>query len=174
MSGTANRARWMAHLEQWIAEGIALVQIRERDLPVRNLAELTKAVLKIPNPLGTKILVNDRVDVALACGAHGVHLREGSISPVRFARPDFTITIACHRPQDSANTPGASFVLLAPIFKPLSKTDHRQVLGTKAITEFVRRSPIPVLALGGISRVNTQECIDAGAAGIAGITCFER
>ncbi|HEX4136229.1 MAG TPA: thiamine phosphate synthase [Bryobacteraceae bacterium] len=172
VSGTANRARWMAHLEHWIAEGIALVQIRERDLPIRDLAELTKAVLKIPNPLGTKILVNDRIDVALACGAHGVHLRDGSISPTRFARQGFIVTVSCHRPEGADDTHGASFVLLAPIFKPLSKTDRRLALGTRAITDFCRRSPIPVLALGGISRENARDCIDAGAAGIAGITCF--
>jgi thiamine-phosphate pyrophosphorylase len=170
---TAGRARWMDHLARWITEGVEMVQIRERDLPARDLAELTKAVLKIPNPRGTKILVNDRADVALACGAHGVHLRDGSILPARLARPGFVVTVSCHCLEDADNTHGANFVLLAPIFKPLSKTDPRPALGIKAITEFCRRSATPVLALGGVSRENIQKCIDAGAAGIAGITCFD-
>jgi thiamine-phosphate pyrophosphorylase len=149
-----------------------LVQIREHNLPVRDLAELTRKVLQIPNPHGTKILVNDRADVAIACKAHGVHLRDGSLSPENFARPGFLVTVSCHRIEDARKTAGASFVLLAPIFKPLSKTDHRPVLGTEAIAEFTRRSRTPVLALGGIDHENARACIDAGAAGIAGITCF--
>jgi thiamine-phosphate pyrophosphorylase len=162
----------MAHVAHWIADGVELLQIRERDLPVRELADLTRTVLRIPNPHGTKILVNDRADVAIACQAHGVHLRDGSVSPEKFARPGFLVTVSCHRVEDAHETAGASFVLLAPIFKPLSKTDHRPVLGTSAIHEFTQSSPTPVLALGGVNRENAQACIDAGAAGIAGITCF--
>jgi thiamine-phosphate pyrophosphorylase len=170
---SANESRWMAHLAHWIAEGVDMVQIRERDLPVRDLAELTRKVLRIPNPHGTKILVNDRADVAIACKAHGVHLRDGSVSPEKFARPGFLVTISCHRIEDARKAAGASFVLLAPIFKPLSKTDHRPVLGAGAIHEFTRSSPTPVLALGGVNRENAPTCVEAGAAGIAGITYFD-
>jgi thiamine-phosphate pyrophosphorylase len=145
-SFTQDRQRWLAHVSHWIAEGIELVQIRERDLSARDLAELTRQVLQIPNPLGTKILVNDRADFAIACKAHGVHLRDGSPAPEKFARPGFLVTVACHRIEDADRTAGAAFVLLAPIFPPLSKTDHRPALGTGAITEFTRRSPTPVLA----------------------------
>jgi len=163
----------MAHVAHWIGEGVELVQIRERDLPVRDLAALTRKVLRIPNLRGTKILVNDRADVAIACKAHGVHLRDGSVSPEKFARPDFLVTVSCHRIEDAPKAAGASFVLLAPIFRPLSKEDHRPVLGTRAIKEFTRSSTTPVLALGGITQENAQACIDAGAAGIAGITYFD-
>ena len=169
---SSNEARWMAHLAHWIANGIELVQIRERDLPVRDLAELTRKVLQIPNPHGSKILVNDRADVAIACKAHGVHLRDGSASPGKFAQPDFLVTVSCHQIEDAPTTAGANFVLLAPIFKPLSKIDHRPVLGTEAIAEFTRSSATPVLALGGIDHENAGACMNAGAAGIAGITCF--
>ena len=162
----------MAHVAHWIGEGVELVQIRERHLPVRDLADLTRKVLQIPNLRGTKILVNDRADVAIACKAHGVHLRDGSVSPEKFARPGFLVTVSCHRVEDAPRTAGAGFVLLAPIFKPLSKTDGRPVLGTEAITEFTRRSPTSVLALGGVNRENAPACMGAGAAGIAGITCF--
>ena len=150
-----------------------MVQIRERDLEARELAELTREVLRISNPHGTRILVNDRADVAMACNAHGVHLRDGSIRPEKFARPDFLVTVSCHGIEDAPNMAGAGFVLLAPIFKPLSKMDGRPALGAGAITEFTRRSPIPVLALGGIDHENALACMDAGAAGIAGITYFD-
>jgi thiamine-phosphate pyrophosphorylase len=173
--GTFSRDRtaWLAHVTHWIGEGVDLVQIRERDLEARDLAELTRKVLRIPNPRGTRILVNDRADVAIACKAHGVHLRDESVSPKKFARPDFLVTVSCHGVEDARNIDGASYVLLAPIFRPLSKMDPRPALGTGAITELARRSPIPVLALGGINNDNARLCVSAGAAGIAGITYFE-
>jgi thiamine-phosphate pyrophosphorylase len=171
---SSGESRWMAHVVHWIEEGVELIQIRERDLPARDLAELTRKILRIPNPHGTRILVNDRADVAIACKAHGVHLRDGSISPGNFARPGFLVTVSCHRIEDAETAIGASFILLAPIFKPFSKTDDRPALGTGAITEFTRRFPTPVLALGGIDDQNALACMRAGAAGIAGITYFER
>jgi thiamine-phosphate pyrophosphorylase len=175
-NGTFSRdpERWLAHTAYWLAAGVELVQIRERDLSARELADLTRRVLSVENPHAAKILVNDRADVALACGAHGVHLRDGSVSPAKFARPGFLVTVACHRLEDAEKTAGAGYVLLAPIFKPLSKDDQRPVLGTAAIEEFTRRSATPVLALGGITSENTSACMDAGASGIAGITYFER
>jgi thiamine-phosphate pyrophosphorylase len=163
----------MAHMTHWIAEGVELVQVRERDLGARDLAELTRQILRIPNPGGTRILLNDRADVAWACNAHGVHLRDGSVSPAKFARPGFIVTVACHTYEDTENARGADFVLLAPIFKPLSKMEISPALGTGAIKEFIRRSPTPVLALGGITQENARACVDAGAVGFAGITCFE-
>jgi thiamine-phosphate pyrophosphorylase len=172
--GTAshNESKWLDHAAAWIADGIELLQIRERNLPVRQLAGLTRKVLSLPNPHGTKILINDRADVAIACGAHGVHLRDGSVPPEIFARPGFFVSIACHNIADLERTRGADFILLAPIFKPLSKEDTRPVLGIEAIGEITRISPIPVLALGGINAVNARLCVEAGAAGVAGISYF--
>lgn len=164
----------MAHLAYWIGEGIELAQIRERDLGPRDLADLTRKVLSIPNPRGAKILINDRADVALACGAHGVHLRDGSIDPREFRRLGFLVTFACHSVQDAAKAEEADYVLLAPIFSALSKTASAPALGPEAIKEFTHRSRTPVLALGGITPENAQACMEAGAAGVAGITLFER
>jgi thiamine-phosphate pyrophosphorylase len=173
-SFSRNHAEWLEHVAHWIGEGVELVQIRERDLEARDLAALTRKVLRIPNPHGTRILVNDRADVATACNAHGVHLRDGSVSPEKFAGTDFLVTVSCHAVEDARSIRGAGFVLLAPIFKPLSKTDGRPALGTVAITHFTRNSPIPVLGLGGIDYENARRCMAAGAAGIAGITYFAR
>ena len=171
---SANPERWMKHAQRWIAEGVELFQIREKDLSTRDLATLTRSVLALPNPKQTKIIVNDRNDVAIACGAHGVHLRDGSPVPKTFARPGFLITAACHNPAQVQEYEGADYVVLAPIFKPLSKNDDRAPLGASAIADFVRRSRLPVLALGGVTRANARACLDAGAAGVAGITYFEQ
>lgn len=172
--GTAseNESQWLDHVAAWIAAGVELLQIRERQLPVRRLAELTRKVLRLPNPHATKILINDRADVAIACGAHGVHLRDGSVVPEIFARPGFFVSISCHSIAERERTRGADFILLAPIFKPLSKEDTRPVLGIEAIREITRIWPIPVLALGGITPANAHLCLEAGAAGVAGISYF--
>ena len=83
------------------------------------------------------------------------------------------MTVSSHSVEDALSTAGADYVLLAPIFKPLSKTDDRPALGTNSIQEFTRRSRTPVLALGGITHGNARACMDAGAAGIAGIRFFD-
>lgn len=168
-----NQERWLAHVAYWIAEGVELLQIRERDLTTRRLAALTRQVLSLPNPRGTKILINDRADVALACGAHGVHLRDNGVEPVVFSRPQFPVSVSRHTVDEAVRTVGADYILLAPIFPPLSKDDKRPALGTDAIREFARRSRTPVLALGGVTNENAAACLDAGAAGIAGISFFE-
>lgn len=153
-------------------EGVELIQIRERDLPARQLADLTRKVLRLPNPHGTKILVNDRADVAMACGAHGVHLREGCVLPEVFSLPAFLVSVACHSSADAEKTRGADFIVLAPIFSPLSKTDSRLALGVTAITELAAATITPILALGGITAGNARLCMEAGAAGVAGISYF--
>jgi thiamine-phosphate pyrophosphorylase len=166
---------WLAKLAHWITErGVELVQIRERSLTTRELAALTHKVLALPNPHGTRVLVNDRADVAIACGAHGVHLRDGSVSPSLFARDGFTVSVSVHHLARIAVAEGADFILLAPIFAPLSKTGGAPPLGIDAIRRAREMTSIPLLALGGIAASNAPECLEAGAAGIAGISYFDR
>jgi thiamine-phosphate pyrophosphorylase len=171
-SASANEARWIEHKAAWLAAGVELMQIRERDLSARQLAELTRKVLALPNPHGAKILVNDRADVAIACGAHGVHLRDGSVLPDVFARPGFFVSVACHTVVAARKIPGADFIVLGPIFSPLSKSDSRPALRVAAITELAGVTRTPVLALGGITTGNAGLCMEAGAAGVAGISYF--
>lgn len=171
-SASANESRWIEHKASWIAEGIELMQIRERDLSARQLADLTRKILRLPNPLGTKILINDRADVAVACGAHGVHLRDGSVLPGVFAHTGLLVSLACHSSADAAKTCGADFIILAPIFRPLSKIGARPALGVAPISELSAATRTPVLALGGITAGNARLCIEAGAAGVAGISYF--
>jgi thiamine-phosphate pyrophosphorylase len=172
--GTAstNESRWIEHKAAWLAEGVELMQIRERDLSARQLADLTRKVLQLPNPHGTKVFINDRADVAIACGAHGVHLRDGSVLPDVFARPEFLVSVACHSTAEAEKMRGANYIILAPIFSPLSKSESRPALGLAAIAELAGATRTPVLALGGISGGNARRCMEAGAAGVAGISYF--
>jgi thiamine-phosphate pyrophosphorylase len=171
-----DETKWIAHLAAWIEEGVELLQIRERELSARKLAALTRKVLLLPNPRGTRILVNDRADVAMACGAHGVHLRDESVAPEFFAeffaQPGFLVTVACHDFESLLRARGADYALIAPIFSPLSKRDTKPVLGLGVLGSAARISPIPVLALGGITAENAPLCAAAGAAGVAGISYF--
>jgi len=154
-----------------IEAGVEMIQLRERDLPTRQLFDLAaKAVA-----LGSKILVNDRIDVALAAGAAGVHLRGNAIAPSRIraiAPPDFLIGVSCHTVDEvrRAEEEGASFAVLAPIYATPGKGP---ALGLVPLQTAARSVAIPVLALGGITEARLAECLSAGAAGIAGISLFQ-
>lgn len=122
-----------------------------------------------------RVLVNDRADIALALGAAGVHLKSNSVSVARLRAivpAGFLISIACHSLADAIDAQGADFALVSPVFPPLSKADLRPALGLDALREICRRSPVPVLALGGVTKANAELCVQAGAAGVAGISLF--
>ena len=167
----------LEHLGRLLQAGPNLLQIREKDLPARELFQLTEAVLKLPNRSGTRILVNSRVDVALAAGAHGVHLPAGAVSPssVRSVTPKgFLIGASCHSGDEVRQAEGADFTVFGPVFETASKRRYGPPQGLEALEEACRRANIPVLALGGVQLENASQCLGRGAAGIAGISLFQR
>jgi thiamine-phosphate pyrophosphorylase len=151
------------------------IQIREKDLSSRELAALTSAIVAIAKPAGVRVLVNERVDIAIASSADGVHLPSNAISPwkLRCLGIPF-IGVSCHNTAElrAATEEGADFVVLSPVFQPLSKNYQAEALGLPLFEQLARSTSIPVLALGGVTRENAPTCIQAGAAGIAGITLF--
>lgn len=162
-----------------LAEGPDWIQIREKDLSARELFEMVQGALALPNPRGVKILVNSRVDVALAAGAAGVHLPAGSPAPQSWGEivpQGFLIGVSCHSVDEvrRAEQEGADYVVLGPVFAPLSKPLSLPPLGLEELARAAAAAKIPVLALGGITRENAGKCGAAGAAGIAGISLYQR
>jgi len=159
-----------------LAAGVEWIQIRDKDLSARALFELVTAAMKLPNPHGSKIIVNTRADVAIAAGAAGVHLPSGSPAARFWRQPGFMIGVSCHNLEElrRAEAEGADYAVFGPVFTPLSKSSVLEPRGLEGLAQAADAVRIPVLALGGVTPENTAACIAAGAAGIAGISLFEK
>jgi thiamine-phosphate pyrophosphorylase len=162
-----------------IAAGVDWVQIREKDLPARRLLALTETAARQARQQGrTRVMVNDRLDVALAAHAHGVHLGAHSM-PVDLVRKlaprEFVVGVSCHSLQEAvaAEAAGANYILLGPIFATPSKLQYGPPLGLAKLREVTLQITTPVFALGGITPDRTALCRQNGASGIAGIRIFQ-
>lgn len=170
-------------LLQKIAEasraGVDFIQLREKDLSTRDLESMAHAAVAVihENCQKTRLLINSRSDVAMACGADGVHLRADDLSPgdVRkiWPQPEPIVAVSCHSAEDvtRAASEGADFVVFAPIFE--KRADLKvQPKGFEALRAACGQG-IQVLALGGVTLKNAHQCMEAGAAGVAGIRLFQ-
>jgi thiamine-phosphate pyrophosphorylase len=161
-----------------IRVGIDLVQIREKDLPTRELVDLLQTAVEAARGSATRVVVNDRLDVALAAGAAGIHLGTRSM-PAEVVRgqvgKDFLVGVSCHSLAEAltAQSAGADYMVLGPIFETPSKLPYGPPLGLATLREVVAHVTIPVLALGGMTLGRIKPCLQAGAAGIAGISVFQ-
>ena len=163
-----------------IRAAVDVVQIREKDFPTRDLLGLVQAAVTEAQRgrSVTKVIVNDRLDVALAAGAHGVHLGGHSMPALavrRIVPKGFLIGVSCHSLGEAleAESTGADYILLGPIFETPSKTRYGPPLGLMALGEVAARLSIPLYALGGITVELVRSCLEVGATGIAGITVFQ-
>jgi thiamine-phosphate pyrophosphorylase len=189
-----------AVIREMLRAGVDMVQVREKDLTGRELIALVQEALTLdvgasgagpgPNAVrpylvgreygmgGPSVVVNDRVDVALAAGAHGVHLGAHSM-PVQVVRQFvprlFLLGVSCHSLGEAmaAESGGADYLVLGPVFETPSKLGYGPPLGLEKLRHVTSRVRIPVLALGGITVERIRPCLEAGAAGIAGIRIFQ-
>jgi thiamine-phosphate pyrophosphorylase len=162
-----------------VAAKIDFVQIREKNLRVSVLYELARAASAITSGTTTKLLINDRADVAAAAGADGVHLARTSLQTDVVRRtlgPDFLIGVSTHSIDEvvDARRDGADFAVFGPVFETNSKKEYGPPLGLNALVAASSKvAPFPVLALGGVTQSLTRACLDAGAHGVAGISMFQ-
>jgi thiamine-phosphate pyrophosphorylase len=167
-------------IESAVAAGINLIQIREKELPARVLYELAWRAAALTSKSGTRILLNDRADIAAAAGAAGVHLTSRSIASTVIRKhfgDQFLVGVSTHSLAEvrQARDGQADFAVFGPVFETTSKQGYGPPTGLEALREVAHNvSPFPVLALGGVAFENLKDCLRAGAAGIAGIGLFER
>ena len=153
-----------------VRAGVRAVQLRERDLPIRELLVLaTEFQREMPE---AKLFINDRVDLALAVSSHGVHLREGSL-PTQAVRgvlhPRQLLGRSVHSLEGvaSAERHGADFVVLGPIYETPSKQAYGPPLGLGMLEQAARTARIPIFAIGGITAARAREVRGAGGFGVA-------
>lgn len=161
-----------------VTAGLQLVQIREKQLTARMLFELTANIVAIARGSSTRVVVNDRADIAASAGADGVHLTTRSVAPEVIRQTfgaKFLIGASTHSLTEAraACRGGADFAVFGPIFPSPSKEKYGPPLGVAPLIEATRELfPFPLIALGSISLANVNDCLKAGASGIAGITLF--
>jgi thiamine-phosphate pyrophosphorylase len=156
--------------------GVQLIQLRERDLAGRELADLTRQAIAAVHGTPARVLVNDRLDVALAARAAGVHLRSTSFPPScvrRIAPRGFLVGCSIHSAAEAVAraAEGADYLVFGPVFDTPSKPGIAGT-GLDALADVVRATSVPVLALGGLTRIRIPEVLAMGAAGFAGISMF--
>lgn len=184
--GAEQERRLLEKIAECAAAGVDLIQLREKDLESRALEQLAhRAIAALGSSSHTRLLINSRTDIALACGAHGVHLPANDLpaSEVRavFARAGIgspVIGVSAHSIAQiaSAEAHGADFAIFAPVFEKAGvvSRDGLQQLRQACHRTETAQPAMPVLALGGITLENAWQCVEAGAAGIAAIRLFQQ
>jgi thiamine-phosphate pyrophosphorylase len=185
-SQTAELLRQAFH---WVRDGFDFIQLREKDLSSDALSALASEILGAIAATHTpaRLLINSRVDVAIATRAHGVHLtaapEELTPADVRgvYASaklPPPLVSVSCHSliEVERARTNQADAILFAPVFeKSLRGGEHLEGQGLELLGDACRAAaPVPVFALGGVTQENAAACVAAGAAGVAGIRLFHQ
>lgn len=159
-----------------VEAGIDLFQIRERDLEASDLLALTSDVVQLTRGTTTRVVVNDRLDVALAAGADGVHLRADSLPPSgarSMAPAGFLVGRSVHRVDEAVRAaPEVDYVIAGTVFPSQSKPDADPLLGVDGLAAIARAVSVPVLAIGGVSMECIGQIAATGAAGVAAIGLF--
>jgi len=161
----------IAHATRAIASGVDMIQIREKDLPARPLVELVSAVIELARGTSTRIVVNDRLDVALATGADGVHLPANGLPASMVRRHIKLLGVSTHALAEAvqAGWDRADYIYFGPVFD----TPGKKAVGLDALRKVVRGVKIPVIAIGGVTPERIAEIAQTGAAGFAAIRMFQ-
>ncbi|MDH7511539.1 MAG: thiamine phosphate synthase [Clostridiales bacterium] len=164
-------------IEEAVAGGATIVQLRGKTWTVRNFLRLAVQAVELVRPKGIPLIINDRADIALACRADGVHLGQDDL-PVSEARKilgqDRLIGISINTPEEArrAEEASADYAGAGPVFATLSKPDLQPLLGLEGLRRIRTETRLPILAIGGITLANVGEVMAAGADGVAVISAI--
>ncbi len=151
--------------------GVDAIQLRAKSVPAKEVYALARSLRDLTKARGAWFAVNDRVDVALAVEADGVHLGNQSmpVEQVRRIGPSLTVGVSCHSVEDAvrAEREGADYVFLGPVYWTLSKAEFGPPLGVQAFRHAAQSVALPVIGIGGITANQVAEVLEAGASGIA-------
>ena len=164
-------------IETVIEAGVKAIQLREKDLSTRELLDMAHWLRDLTNEYGSKFLINDRVDIALAVKADGVHLGQNSMpasAAKKISGGRLLIGVSTHSIEEAvqAEKEGADFITLGPIYETPSKLKYGQPIGIATLKEAKSRVSLPVFAIGGIDTDRVTEVMNAGADGIALISAI--
>lgn len=177
----------LVRIERAVAAGVDWIQIREKDVASRELLELTRRAMAVTRQdanARARVIVNDRLDIAIAAGADGVHLGGDSIpvaEAVQWCRAGnapahFMVGASCHDVQEAiaAERAGGNYIFFGPVYETPAKMKFGAPQGVDKLAEVCRSVQVPVLAIGGIDEKNAGTCLRAGAAGVAAIRLFQQ
>ncbi|ADG06508.1 thiamine phosphate synthase [Kyrpidia tusciae] len=156
----------------WLAGGVTCIQLREKDLNTRELLEAGRVLRRMTRAAGALLIVNDRVDVAMALDADGVHLGQGDL-PIRAAREILgegrIIGVSTHNVEEAreAAIQGANYIGVGPMRATTTKTDTKPVVGIAGLRRIRQAVDLPIIAIGGIRLEDAEELAAAGADGLA-------
>lgn len=162
---------------QAVQGGAAYVQLREKDLPTRAFVEEAIAIKKLLVPFRVPLMINDRIDVALACGADGVHIGQEDM-PYTTARKmmgeEAIVGLSVENWEDveAAQKLNVNYIGVSPVFATPTKTDTKEPWGLEGISKIKAFSRHPLVAIGGINEFNAREVVQAGAACLAVVSCI--
>lgn len=158
-----------------LAGGVRAVQLRERDLSIREIYRLAERLRRVTADAGARLLINDRVDVALGVEADGVHLRSDRM-PIEAVRalvgPKRLIGVSTHSAEEILAASGADFAVMGPVYDTPTKRSYGPPLGIAALHKAVRTSRLPIFAIGGIGEDRVSEVCGAGAWGVAVVSAI--
>jgi thiamine-phosphate pyrophosphorylase len=161
----------LAFAARAVREGVDMIQVREKDLPTKDLFDLVCKIRDLAAGTGTRVLVNDRLDVALAASVDGVHLPSDGLPADRVRPLVKLLGISTHSLQEAraAEQARADFIVFGPIFD----TPGKNAIGLDPLREVAAAVRIPVLAIGGMTKANVQQVLATRAAGVAAIRLFQ-
>jgi len=164
-------------IETALKAGVKFIQLREKHLPTRKLLDMGYWMSELTKEYGAKLFINDKVDIALAVGADGVHLGQDSIpahAVRKIAGDKLLVGVSTHGIDEAieAEKDGADFITLGPVYQTPAKLKYGSPIGINILREVKSKVSIPVLAIGGIKLDKVKEVMEAGADGLALISAI--